>query len=184
LKAKSRGAEYLREEKIMKVLSITVIALSLLLSAATPIHTQSTSDLTALGDSVVSSIQSKKPDWKYEAVQPMSGSTGVILQQWTLDNQSVRIAIVAHKSTQDAAMAISKLANERQLIERLQGVGDEGITWGRGVVSLRKRNLTIDVSATNTEPVLDLSEAARNTADERKLAKDFAMLVANATKDK
>jgi hypothetical protein len=56
--------------------------------------------------------------------------------------------------------------------------------WGRGVVSFRKRNLTIDVSATNTNPTLDLNEAAKNTADERKLAKEFAVLAAEAIKDK
>jgi hypothetical protein len=168
----------------MKLWVITVIALSLFLFAAIPTHTQSTSELTALGDNVVSSIQSKKPDWKHEAVQPMSGSAGVILQQWTLDYQSVRIAIVAHKSTQDAATAISKLAQQGQVNERFQGIGDEGMTWGRGVVSFRKRNLTIDVSATNTNPTLDLSEAAKNTADERKLAKEFALLVADVINGK
>lgn len=168
----------------MKVWLITVIALSLLLSAAVPTHTQSTSELTALGESVVSSIQSKKPDWKYEAVQPMSGSAGVILQQWTLDHQSVRIAIVAHKSAQDAATMISRLASERQQSERVQGVGDEGITWGRGVVSFRKRNLTIDVSVANTDSTLDPTELAKNLADERKVAKEFALLVADVIKDK
>ena len=167
----------------MKIWLITVIALTLFLSAAIA-HTQTTSELTALGDSIVSSIQSNKPDWKYQAVQPMSGSGGVILQQWTLDHQSVRIAIVAHKSAQDAAMMISKLASERQPIERVQGVGDEGITWGRGVVSFRRRNVTIDVSVANTDSTLDPTELAKNLADERKLAKEFALLVADVVKDK
>lgn len=168
----------------MKIWLITVIALSSFLSAAIPTHTQSTSELTALGDSVVNSIHSKKPDWKYEAVQPMSGSTGVILQQWTLDYQSVRIAIVAHKSTQDAATTLAKLAREGQLIERVQGVGDEGITWGRGVVSFRKRNLTIDVSVANTDSTLDPTELAKNLTDERNVAKEFALLVADVIKHK
>jgi len=166
----------------MKIWLITVIALTLFLSAAIA-HTQNTFDLTALGDSIVSSIQSKKPDWKYEAVQPMSGSAGVILQQWTLDHQSVRIAIVVHKSAQDAATMISKLAGERQ-IERLQGMGDEGITWGRGVVSFRKRHLTIDVSVADKDSTLDPTELGKNQADERKVAKEFALLVADVMKGK
>jgi hypothetical protein len=138
----------------------------------------------ALGDSVVSSIQSMKRDWKNEAVQPISGRVAVILQQWTLDSQSVRIAIVADKSTQDAATAISKLAREGQLIERVQGFGEEGITWGRGVVSFRKRNLTIDVSAANTDSTLDPTELAKNLVEERKVAKEFALLVADVIKGK
>jgi hypothetical protein len=171
-------------EKIMKIWLIVIVALSLFLSEAIPAQTQSTSELMALGDSVVSSIQSMKRDWKYEAVQPISGSVAVILQQWTLDSQSVRIAIVAHKSTQDAATAISKLAREGQLIERVQGFGEEGITWGRGVVSFRKRNLTIDVSAANTDSTLDPTELAKNLVEERKVAKEFALLVADVIKGK
>lgn len=168
----------------MKICMAVIIALSLFLSEAITAHTQSTSELMALGDSVVSSIQSKKPDWKYEAVQPISGSAAIILQQWTFESQSVRIAIISHKSTQDAATTILKLAREGQLMERVQGLGDEGITWGRGVVSFRKGNLTIDVSAANTDSTLDPTELAKNLVDERKVAKEFALLVADVIKGK
>jgi hypothetical protein len=58
------------------------------------------------------------------------------------------------------------------------------MSWGRGVVSFRKRNLTIDVSAINTGPVFDVNAAAKSTADERKLAKEFALLVVDALKDR
>jgi len=167
----------------MKIWLIVIIALSLF-SSAIPTPMQSASELMALGESLVSSIQAKKPDWKYEGVQPITDSASVILQKWTVDSQFVRIAIVSHKSTQDAATAISKLAREEQLTERLQGLGDEGITWGRGVVSFRKRNLTIDVSATNTNPTLDSAELSKNLADEHKVAKEFALLVADVIKGK
>ena len=164
---------------------MTTITLCILLLGAFLItHAQTSSELSTLGDRVVSHIQSQKPDWKYESVPPIAASADVIVQQWTLDNRSIRIAIIAHRSTPDAAAAISKLANEGQLRERFQGLGDEGITWGRGVVSFRKRNLTFDVSATNTNPTLDVNDAAKNTPDERKLAKEFAALVADAMKDK
>lgn len=162
----------------------TAIMLFSFLAVHTFTHAQNNSELSTLGDRVVSYIQSKKADWKYENVPPISGSANVIVQQWTLDNRSIRIAMVSHGSMSDAAAAMSKLAQERQIDERFQGLGDEGMTWGRGVVSFRKRNLTIDVSATNTYPTLDLNEAAKNTADERKLAKEFALLVADAIKDK
>jgi hypothetical protein len=66
----------------------------------------------------------------------------------------------------------------------VQGFGDEGITWGRGVVSFRKRNLTIDVSAANTDSTLDPTELAKNLVDERKVAKEFARLVADVIKGK
>ena len=168
----------------MKTWLIALIALSLFASVAVATYTQNTAELTALADKLASSIQSQKPDWKYQSVQPITGSGDVILQQWTLDNQSIRIAITSYKSAQDAAAAISQLAREGQATERSQGLGDEGITWGRGVVSFRKRNFTIDVSATNTKPTLDRSELNKNAAEERKLAKEFALMVADAIKDK
>ena len=168
----------------MKPWLIAVIALSLFAPATVASRMQNTAELTALADKVVSSIQGQKPDWKYQSIEPVPGSGDVILQQWTLDNQSIRIAITSYKSTQDAAVAISQLAREGQATETFQGLGDEGITWGRGIVSFRKRNFMIDVSVTNTKPTLDRSELNKNTAEERKLAKDFALIVADAIKDK
>ena len=167
----------------MSIRNTAILVLISLVGVHTFIHAQNSSDLSTLGDQIVKHIQSQV-DWKYQNVPPITGSSNVIVQQWTLDNRSVRIAIVSHNSTREAAAAISKLASEGQLSERLQGFGDEGMTWGRGVVSFRKQNLTIDVSATNTNPELDTTEAAKNTADERKLAKEFAQFVADAIKGK
>lgn len=168
----------------MKTWLIALIALSLFASVAVATHTQNSSELMALAERVVSSIQSQKPDWKYQNVEPIAGSGDVVLQQWTLGDQSIRIAIVSHQSIQDAATAMSKLAREGGVSEQVSGLGDEGITWGRGVVSFRKKNLTIDVSTTNTKPTLDSSELAKNAAEERNVAKEFARLVADALKDK
>ena len=168
----------------MKTWLIALIALSLFASVAVATHTQNSSELMALAERVVISIQSEKPDWKYQNVEPIAGSGDVILQQWTLGDQSIRIAIVSHQSIQDAATAMSKLAREGGVSEQVRGLGDEGITWGRGVVSFRKKNLTIDVSTTNTKPTLDSSELAKNAAEERDVAKEFARLVADAIKDK
>lgn len=162
----------------------TAIMLLSLLAVHTFTRAQNSSELSTLAEQVVTHIQSQKADWKYENVQPMTGSANVIVQQWTLDNRSVRIAITAYNSTPGAAAALSRLADQGQPNERFQGIGDDGIMWGRGVVSFRKRNFTIDVSATNIAPTLDLNEASKNTDDERKLAKEFAMLVADAIKDK
>ena len=168
----------------MSIRRTVFMLLTSLLVFHTFIHAQNNSELSTLGDHIVDHIHSQKPDWKYEIIQPIGGSADVMAQQWTLDNCSIRIAIISHKSMADAAAAMSKLANEGQLTERFQGLGDDGMMWGRGVISFRKRNLTIDVSATTTTPTLGLNEAAKNTADERKLAKEFAVLVADAIKGK
>ena len=168
----------------MSIKKTVIILFVFLLAAYLVTQAQNNSELRTLSDRIVSHIESQKPDWKYENIQPITGSADVIVQQWTLDNRSVRIAMISHRSPSDAAAAMSKLAQERQVNERFQGLGDEGLAWGRGVVSFRKRNLRIDVSAANTNPTLDLNEAAKNTAAEHKLAKEFAVLVADAIKDK
>lgn len=168
----------------MSIRTTVFVLLIFLVAFHTFIYAQNNSELSTLGDRIVNGIQSQKPDWKYERVQPIADSADVMLQQWTLDNCSIRIAIISHKSIPDADAAISKLAQEGQVNERFQGLGDDGMMWGRGVVSFRKRNITIDVSATSTNSTLDLNETGKNTADERKLAKEFARLVADAIKDK
>lgn len=166
----------------MRIRTAAMILLSLL-TVHTLTRAQNNSELSMLADRVVNYIQSQKTDWKYENVQPMTGSANVIVQQWTLDSRSVRIAIISHRSMSDAAAAMSKLVQEGRVSERFQGLGDEGITWGRGVVSFIKRNIRIDVSAANNTPTLDLKERLKNTEDERKLAKEFAVLVADAIKE-
>ncbi len=71
--------------------------------------TQNSVELAVLGDKIVNSIQSKKPEWKYEVVTPISGSANVLLQQ-TFEDESIRIAIVPHKSSDEAAKAIQNLS--------------------------------------------------------------------------
>ena len=166
----------------MRKWTAAMILLSLL-TVQTLTHAQNNSELTTLADRVVNYIQSQKTDWKYKNVEPIKGSANVIIQQWTLDSRLVRIAIMSHRSMSDAAAAMSKLAQDGQVNERLQGLGDEGITWGRGVVSFRRRNIRIDVSAANNTPTPDPKEALKNTEDELKLAKEFTQLVADAIKE-
>lgn len=168
----------------MKKLLRAFLVLTLLAAGSMPAHPQNSFELTTLGENIVNSIQSKEPDWKYESVSPITGSADIILQQWTLEYLSVRIAIVSHRSVDEAAKAMRDLARVGQATERLQDLGDEGISWGRGIVSFRKRNLRIDVSAVDTHPTLDVTEVAKYVGDERKLCKKFARLVADAIKDK
>lgn len=137
------------------------------------------------------SIQSAKPEWKYENVAPITVSgdvvpqepnPDVILQQWSFENQSVRIAIVSHRSVSEATAAMQNLASRRPT-GTFEGLGDEDVTWGRGTVSFRKLNLTINVTAVIIEPTSDAAEAGKHEPDERKLSKEFALLVAKAIKD-
>jgi hypothetical protein len=163
-------------------MKILLTFLFLLVSAPELTVCQSSSELNNLGDTIISSIQSKKSEWKYESISPMSRSDDVILQQWSFENESVRIAIVSHDSVSAAAQATRVLARRGQEGRHL--LGDEDVTWGRGTVSFRKRNVTVNVSAVITQTPVDLDEADKHDIAQRKVAIEFARLVALAIKDK
>jgi hypothetical protein len=165
------------------ILSVVVLALATIGVTALVRTDQNSSDLMVLQDKLISAIQLKKPEWTYNPISAIEGSAAVVLMQWTLDEQSVRISIVLHQSVDDAAKAIWKLGVEGKEREKLQDLGDGGLSWGQGTVTFRRRDLTISVSAVNTKPTLDPKEGAQYTADERKLNKEFATLVANILKD-
>jgi len=121
---------------------------------------------------------------RVEPVAAMKGSKNVLLQQWSSESQSVRIAIVMRNSQDDTRKVMGDLVRDGNVKEILVGLGDEGVAWGRGSVSFRRHNLTVDVSALTTTPALDVTKATANLAEERKLSKEFARLVADAIKDK
>ena len=163
-----------------RILSIIVLAVLGPLTISTPKECQNPSELVTLNERIVAEIQSKKPEWKYESVPPIKGSDETLLQQWTRNDQSVRIAIVFHPSVQEAAMAISGLRREGKELDPMFDPGDgEGLSWGRGTVSFRRRNLTVSVSSINTTLTSDPKEVAKYTADERSVNKEFAKLVAS-----
>ncbi|MEK6283204.1 MAG: hypothetical protein AABN95_22845 [Acidobacteriota bacterium] len=166
----------------MKIV-ITSLFFFLLVSAPRVVVSQTSSELNSFGETIISSLQAKKSEWKYESVSPMSSSDNVILQQWSFENESVRIAVVSHASVRDAVDAMQVLARGGQRGGDQQ-LGEEDVTWGRGTVSFRKRNLTVNVSVVITEPTLDLAEARKHEINQRKIAKEFAHLVASAIKDK
>ena len=165
----------------MRTTSSAFVALVLSAVALIPTRGQQSGRLTTLGDTIVTSIQAAKPEWKYESVPGMNHSDEVIVQQWTSKDESVRVSIVPHVSAAQAAEAMKDLDRDGGNKEKLQGLGDDGgLSWGRGTVSFRKQELTIHVSAVITTPTADLKVAAENLKRERRLCKEFARLVADA----
>ncbi len=140
-------------------------------------------DLNKLGENVITAVQAKKTDWKYEAVSPIQGSEAVVLQQWTLGSQSIRIAIIPHKSPADASRLLVDLVTNGGGRKDTEDLGDEAVSWGKNSFSFRRRNITVDISAVNTNPTVDVTESSNRRADERKLCKEFARIVADAIKD-
>lgn len=168
----------------MKKLLSGAAVLTLLALGTMRAYPQGFLDLNRLGESIITAVQAKKTDWKYEPVSPIKGSDDVVLQQWTLDSQSIRIAIISHKSPADASKLLVALLTNGGGRQDTEGLGDEAVSWGKNTVSFRRRNLTVDISAVNTNPTLDVTESSNRGVDERKLCKEFAGIVADAIKDK
>jgi hypothetical protein len=168
---------WILEGFVMRRLSIAFVALALLVAFPTAAMAQrDSSQLANLREQIVSAIKNNKPDWKYEPVTPISANDGVILQQWTLNDKSVRIAILSHKSADEAAKALPQIVRDGPVKEVLQGFGDEGFSWGRGTVSFRRKDLTVHTSAVITDPNVDLEGLAKHVGDEQKLSKEFLHL--------
>lgn len=169
----------------MKRVMIVSCACALYLAATMMSVAQSNiTQPVTLGDTLIKFLQVAKPGWLYEPVDAITGSENVLLQNWSSETQRVRIAIVPHNSVDDATKAIRDIARHGQTKEILPGIGDEGLSWGRGTVSFRTRNLTINVSAVIATPVFDVKTAKANLVAEQNLSKEFARLVADAIKDK
>lgn len=151
----------------MRMALIFLVSLVMVTPWLSETESQQSTALTAIGENIVTSIQSKKPDWKYESVTPIPDSGEVIVQQWRLENQSVRIAVLSHQSNDDARIALQNLGRQERVVS--QDHGDEDVTWGRGTVSFRKQHLTVNVSAVITTPALDIAEA-----NHFRIIKDYA----------
>lgn len=164
-----------------------LVLMAMMLVAVVPIASRAqdnSSSLTQLGEDIVRAIQEQRPNWTYEAVSPIAGNDGVIIQKWTSGQRIVRIAIVAHRSVPEAARLMLDLARDHQPREVIPGLCDEGFSWGRGTVTFRKRHLSISVSAVNTDTQVSVSRLAEQGDDERALCREFARLVADVVRNR
>jgi hypothetical protein len=163
-----------------KTLVVTLIVLGLYVSASPQ---GAVSDVPSLGNIISASIHNKKPDWELESLTPSRESQGVVIQQWTLNKQSVRITLVPHSSADDASRAVRDLGRDNQTKEPLSNLGDEGLSWGRGTVTFRKGQVTINVNAVirrNHRENRENKEGDKILQEERKVCREFARIIADA----
>ena len=146
----------------MRHLIISIAILMVLVS----VQAQSNDDeLTRLKESVRDKVSKQMKDWNYRSVQPIQGSTDVIIQQWQLNDIIVKVAITRSRTETDAQQSFKDFKDHLRVEEaarsRSRGKpvhlikqdsfpdGDEGLVRdvrGSEAVSFRKGKFIVDIS--------------------------------------
>jgi len=137
-----------------------------LLIALGSVHAQSESEeLVKINDSVKLEVSKRMQGWTYRSVQPTQGSSGVVIQQWYLNDIIVKVAITRYQNQADAEDAFKRfkahLKVEEQATSKNQSrqihlikedslqVGDEAFVWdirGSEAVAFRKGKFIVNLS--------------------------------------
>lgn len=108
-----------------------------------------TVDLEKVDRKLRHQIEKRAPGWSYRRVEPMLGSTRVVIQVWSMQNRSVRIVVSERESVAEAKASMRNFPRNARQVEPFSDVGDEGYLWGydKRQIHFRKGNIIIDVEA-------------------------------------
>lgn len=111
-----------------------VFAVGLLLTLVTA--APATQDYISRLDTVLAQIKThlaeQKPEWKHRSIEPMQGSRNVSVNNWELDDQVLRVSIIAYGSAEQAAETMRRFSSETRTLDRFPDLGDGGYSWGIG----------------------------------------------------
>lgn len=176
----------------MKKLLRGCLAAALFLLAQTSVKAQDDPrPFHPVADSVGSALKEQFPQWKRESIPPVNfeGTNtfpyDVIIDQWSSDEASVRVAILINASMEEAKEKLKKFAADVRADGYLPDVGNEAYVWGLDKsVAFRKGIYTVYVSGIRHELSED-GEPMDTTASPKdtKYVKTFAQIVARTLKD-
>jgi len=87
-------------------------------------------DLDSLDQKIKQHIQSNIPGWTYTRVEPMTGSSNVLIENWTSSNRGIRISIVPYKSAKAAHDVLLGSFLKYRKHEEVKGLGNEAYAYG------------------------------------------------------
>ncbi|HBB98403.1 MAG TPA: hypothetical protein DC054_23725 [Blastocatellia bacterium] len=146
-------------------------------------------DLDRLDEKLRKHLENKMPGWSYERIEPIQGSTGVLIQVWKSQHRSVRIVVVSKKSAAEAKESIANFPRNAREAQPWQEAGDEGYAWGYDQRQIHfRRGKTIfdievgaDVDSDSDARNLTWSERrAREKTEIKRWRKEFANHVVDA----
>ena len=100
--------------------------------------------------------------WKRERVTPVYPKENVWIEVWIRCDRTVKISILTHSSDTAASKSLEEFARYDSSRKKLDGVGDEALTWGYGSdVAFRRGHLNVFVSAQVDQMALSVEESQR-----------------------
>jgi hypothetical protein len=170
----------------------TAVALLLLLGLFVTVQAQAKvkadhEKLARLPPLLKAKIAKEMPGWIHRSIEPIEGSSNLIIEQWESGEVSIKVAVTQYETEAEASDAlrdfkqqlkveedatIAKGRAEFRLIkETLPFLGDGGFAWdvkGAEAAVFRKNNFLVSVSIARPEHHYDLSISkifARHVAD-------------------
>lgn len=171
--------------KYQKVAGLVVLS-GLFLTAALA---QAQVDLDILEGKVVQHVKAIKPGWQHKRIEPITGSTNVLVANWSFPKRGVRVSIIPHKSAAEARAALRAFVKYDREKEELNDIGDEGYAWGfeRSNVAFTKGKFNVFVSAgadvdhdPDARRLSNSEKRAREYSEIKRLTREFAKHTADA----
>ena len=132
-------------------------------------------ELVRVKGSVKEKVSKEMQGWTYRSIEPIQGSTGVIIQQWQLNDIIVSVAVTRYQKEALAESALQQMKAQlrveenarsknqgkpfRLIKEESKAWGDEGFVWdirGSEAVAFRKGRFIVNVSVPQPQPNQDV----------------------------
>lgn len=146
-------------------------------------------DLDRLEDKLSRHVGTKMPGWSHRRGEPITGSTGVLIEIWSFPGRHVKVAIVPRKNPDGGRDALREFVKYERQKEELKGLGDEAYAWGyqlANVVVIRG-GFSVYVSASadvfedpDWRTLSELERSRRESSEVKRLSREFAKHLVDA----
>ncbi len=165
----------------MKTLINSALILATLVSVTVG---QGKVDVDRLREKIASQLQSKLSGWRYKPVEAFGPTSSVLVQVWSSENKTVKIAVATRQSVEDAKKEIRSFLQFRRDPEELTGFGDEAFAperdgpdivfrRGRHVIYINTR-VEADNDSLDTQNLSTPEREAQRKAEVQRIGKEFA----------
>ena len=146
-------------------------------------------ELDRLDSKVIQHLEAKMAGWQHRRIEPVQGSTGVIINHWQTAARIVTISIIKYDSAKQAMDTMQPFIKYMRQKEELKGLGTDAYAWGYGlsnVVFRRGRFIFhIDTHAAvesdaDAQTLSPLEKGVRERSEMRRLSLEFAQHIATA----
>ncbi len=154
----------------------------LMVLALGPALAQDQPDLDRLDEKFRDHLKTKMPGWTYKRGEPIEGSRGVLIQNWSYPNRGVRIAVSSAKSAEEARQGMQILVKAVKT-RPLEGFGDEAYIWGfeGSDLEVRRGRFIIDLNAgadvegdPDARTLTPAQKHIRQQAEVKRIIREFA----------